>query len=254
MSTAAAVLVDSREPEWVKNLVFGNADKFVMQLDSGDIDLVTTTGHRLVIERKTPDDFLGSLKDERLMVQIARLSELRNETTWSYLVITGKFDHDQNGRVITERGVTGWNYDAVQGALLTIQELGVFVLFCQGDQDFEDCIMRLASRSRKPVMNILPARVPNVLGPGAGLLAALPGIGSEKVMEILRWAGNIPAHALCGLTDLEIKAPLADNYRKKIRSVLGLQDREILDVWSNERGDMTMKVLEKVLEAETNKS
>lgn len=246
MSTAAAVLIDSREPSWIQGLSFGNADKFVMQLETGDIDLVTTLGHRLVIERKTPDDFLGSLKDERLMIQVARLSELRNETTWPYLVITGKFDHDQNGRVITDRGVTGWNYDAVQGALLSIQETGVFVLFCQGDGDFEACVMRLASRKRDLVMNLLPARIPNVLGPGAGLLAALPGIGVEKVMEILKWAGNIPAHALCGLTDLEIKAPLAENYRKKIRSVLGLKDREILDVWCNERGDMTMKVLERI--------
>lgn len=246
MSTAAAVLIDSREPEWVKNLTFGNADKFVMQLETGDIDLVTTDGHRLVIERKTPDDFLGSLKDERLMIQVARLSELRNETTWSYLIITDSFQHDSNGRVITDRGVTGWNYDAVQGALLSIQETGVFVLNCQGDSDFEACVMRLASRRRDLVMNLLPARIPNVLGPGAGLLAALPGIGIEKVMEILKWSGNIPAHALCGLTDLEIKAPLADSYRKKIRSVLGLQDRQILDVWSNQQGDMTMKVLERV--------
>lgn len=246
MTSITACLIDSREPNWIQKLTFGGVPVAVMQLETGDVDVACSDGCRLIVERKTPDDFLGSLKDERLMVQVARLSELRNETTWVYLVITDQFLHNPQGRVITERGETGWNFDAVQGALLSIQETGVGVMFCQGDSDFEKCVLRLASRRRDPMMQVLPARVPNVLGPGAGLLAALPGIGSEKVMEILRWAGNSPAHALVGLVDLEIQAPLADSYRKKIRAVLGLQDRQVLDLWANQQGDTTLKVLEKI--------
>lgn len=245
MTAITACLIDNREPEWVKNLTFGGVPVALMQLETGDVEVACSDGCRLIIERKTPDDFLGSLKDERLMVQVSRLSELKNDTTWPYLVITDAFKHNAAGRVITERGETGWNYDAVQGALLTIQETGVFVIFCHGDGDFEGCVMRLASRKRDLLMQILPARVPNVLGPGAGLLAALPGIGSEKVIEILKWAGNSPAHALVGLVDLEIQAPLAESYRKKIRSILGLQDKQIIDLWTNNLGDTTLKVLEK---------
>lgn len=165
------------------------------------------------------------------MVQVARLAEMRNETTWPYLVITGTLDPSEDGKVITKRGVTGWDHAAIQGALLSIQETGVFVVFCKGDGDFEPCIQRLAKRDRKPMMNILPARVANVMGPGAALLAALPGIGTERVIEILKWSGQSPAVALAGLVDLEIKAPLAESYRRKIRAIMGLKEHELIEVF-----------------------
>lgn len=244
-NTILAAMIDSREPGWIQKLTFGGASTVIVRLETGDIEVATSDGCRLIIERKTPEDFLGSLKDDRLMIQVARLSEMRNETTWPYVVITGQFEHDAQGRIITERGITGWDFNAIQGALLNIQETGVYTIFCQGDGDFEACIKRLASRKRDQFYNILPARIPNVLGPGAGLLAALPGIGVEKVMEILRWAGT-PGFALCGLTDLEVKAPLADSYRKKIRAILGLQDRQILDIWADHDGNTTIKVMEKI--------
>jgi hypothetical protein len=67
-------------------------------------------------------------------------------------------------------------------------------------------------------------------------------------MELLKQAGNIPAHALVGITDLEIQVPgIPMATRKKIRQMLGLRDKQSLELWINEiGGDEVLKVTEKV--------
>jgi len=253
MARIEAVLVDSREPDWVQGLTFGGAPTSVTMLEECDIKAITSDGHTLVVERKTPDDLLNTLKEERLFPQMTRLSDERltqqlagyPPTSWPYLLICGQLSPGPNGKVMTERGVTGWSYGAVMGALLSIQEMGVFVVFC-GDTEFEKTIISLGSRERDGVQKILPPRPAVMLGPGAAFLASLPGIGPERVIELMRWSANIPAHALAGIVDLEIEAPLPENTRKRIRAVLGLKDRQILEIWMNNRDEEVLKVLERM--------
>lgn len=107
---------------------------------------------------------------------------------------------------------------------------GLLVVFCNGENDFQDCILRLGKRNRSPEMKLLPSRPANILGPKATFLAGLPGIGIERVQEILDWSGNNLAHALSGLTDLEIKTPVGVGLRKNIRTLLGLEDGQALEV------------------------
>jgi ERCC4-type nuclease len=248
-----AVLVDSREPAWVQGLTFGGVLVSVMQLDSGDVQAVTKDGCLLSIERKTADDLINTLRDERLFPQMARLAEPRMDqqlagqalTYWPYLVITGHLQPGPNGKVVTERGETGWAYSAIQGALLSIQEMGVFVVQCEGDQNFEQCVLSLGKRSRKDIQKILPPRPGMMMGPGLALLASLPGIGPEKAIELMHWADNLPGHAIAGLTDLEIPAPVGESLRKRIRQVLGLKDNQNLDIWMNQKDQEILKVLEK---------
>ena len=71
-------MVDNREPEFFQKLKFGGVPTMVTQLETGDVQAVTDDGCTLVFERKTPSDFLNSLKDERLFPQMARMTELRN--------------------------------------------------------------------------------------------------------------------------------------------------------------------------------
>jgi hypothetical protein len=250
--TIAAVMIDTREPQWVQRLTFGDAPCSVLMLEYGDIQVATDDGHLLVIERKTPEDFLNSLRDDRLFVQMQRMAEVRLDeqafgrmTTWPYLVITGEFRRSGNGHVITdERGPTGWDYNAVQGALLSFQEMGVFTVFCGGDSDLENCVIRLANRRRDGEYKLLPARPATLLGPGAAFLAGLPGVGVERVTDLMNWAANIPAHALVGITDLEIEAPVPKATRRKIRAMLGLQDKQSLELWLNGSQDETFRVME----------
>ena len=242
MSQITAVLIDSREPNHIKNLNFNGLPTAVTMLETGDIQAVTDDGCELLIERKTPDDFLNTLKDDRLFPQVARMTEKRNAqilagetpTVWSYLVITEPMTCSHDGKVITQRGVTGWAYSAVMGAILSIQELGVHVVFCNGDADFQDCVLRLGKRNRDATMRIMPARIPNVLGPKAEFLAGLPGIGIESIQEILKWSDDNLAHALSGLTDLSIKAPIGIQRRKTIKTLLGLEDNQSLEVLQKE--------------------
>lgn len=249
MPKIEAVVIDSREPDHIKTLKFGGIPVMIDTLPTGDIKALTDDGYELLIERKTPDDFLNTLKDDRLFPQIARMTEKRNAqilagetpTSWAYLVITDVITANHDGKAITQRGVTGWSFAAMMGTILSIQEMGVLVLFCNGDADFQDCVLRLGRRNHDATMRIMPARIPNVLGPKATFLAGLPGIGIERVQEILDWSDHNLAHALSGLTDLEIKAPIGISLRKNIRDLLGLQDNENFEVVVNEKPVITLK-------------
>jgi ERCC4-type nuclease len=235
-----AILCDSREPDTIKNLDFG-IPTAVTLLETGDLWAVCDDGSTLMIERKSPDDFLGSLRDERLIPQLAKLAEKRNEqsergqsvTHWPYLVITDYFSRAGNKVATQGHGVTGWSWSSLQGALLTIQEMGVFIVYCAGDEDYRDCILRLGERSRESTMQILPARQALLLGPKEQFLASLPGIGVERAPEILRWADRRLSLALIGLVDLSIDMPIkgiGELTRKRIREFLGLRDKATIEL------------------------
>ena len=233
-----AIMIDNREPEYFQRLKFGGIPTMATMLDVGDVQAVTDDGCTLVFERKTPSDFLNSLKDDRLFVQMAHMSEMRTAaqsvgdalTYWPYLVITGPLLANGENKVVADGRVTGWSFASVQGAILSIQEMGIFVTWCNGDMDFEDCILRIGKRDRKPQMRILPSRPATMLGPKIAFVSSLPGIGIEKAQEILDWSGNIPAHALIGLTDMEIKSPIGLATRRRLRDVLGLSDGENIEI------------------------
>lgn len=245
----SAVIIDSREPENIKSLNFDGLPVSIATLPHGDLIAVCDDGCTIEIERKTPDDLLNSLKDERLMMQLGKMAIEREEqllkvnkptsTYWPYLVISGFMYPSSDGHVITQRGVTGWMWSSVQGALTTIQEMGIFVIQCNGDGDYEDCIKRLGNRERKKDLLILPPRPANILDPRSAFIAGLPGVGVEHTLKIMAWAGNLPAHALIGVTDLNINCPIGLSARKKIRMFLGLQDSEGFEIINNQAIEVT---------------
>lgn len=200
-TTLDAIMIDQREPEWVQQLAFGGVPTCVTLLDHGDVLATATDGELIAIERKTGDDFLNSLADDRLLGQLVGM---RKVTPWSYLVVTGTFRRAADGKLLSDRGATGWGWAAVQGALLSCQELGVFVTFAANDAEFEATVLRIVRRNRSPEMVIAPPRVARLLSPGEAMLAALPGIGIEKVNRLLEYAGY-PGAALAYLTDRQLQ-------------------------------------------------
>lgn len=214
-------LIDQREPEWVQRLAFGGVPTTVTLLDTGDVHLACDDGTLILAERKTPDDFLSTLRDERLFPQCVRMLQL---TRWSYVVITGEFRRGASGKVVTDRE-TGWSYAAVQGALLSLQEMGIFTVFSGGEQDFEACLMRLAERHHSPQTLLTPARPHAALGLATAFLCGIPGMGPERALKLIEYCGSVKL-ALVALTGPDPLPGIPSNVKRNARLVLGLEENE----------------------------
>jgi len=224
-----AVITDSREDKWLQKLNFGGIPVSVAPMDTGDFWLACNDGSMIIVERKTPNDFLNTLKEDRLFPQMSRMVEKRNQGYWPYLLITGEFRISANGKVYTDRE-TGWDWKTVQGALLSIQEMGIFVTYCAGDTDVEAALIRLANRNRSPEMLIRPAREAKFMGLGAAFLCGFPDIGPERVGPILDKAGSV-AWALVALTDRDSVLPgVGEGIKNNVRHVLGLGREQQLGI------------------------
>ena len=220
--TLSAVMIDQREPEWVQKLSFDGVPTSVTLLEFGDIWATTDDGALLAIERKTSDDLLNSLKDGRLFTQLAGLRQL---SEYAYLIICGSFSRGPDGKTITDGRQTGWNYQSVQSAILTAQELGCFVIQTNDDH-FEATVAGLGKRNRgdvreKPVKKFL------ALDAGEQVLAALPGIGLERVDALMNLYHS-PAFALCAITDTSLTTEripgIGPGTKLGIRKALGIPD------------------------------
>jgi hypothetical protein len=223
------VIIDSREPQWVQQLRFGAALTTVSMLEYGDLLAATDDGVMIAVERKTVSDLLGSIKDGRLWPQLAGL---RAQTPWAYLVICGTVWPSAAGQVVTERGETGWNWSSLQGALLKAQELGVFIVQCPGDADFEETVVTLSGRSHESTTIIAPAKEAIPLAAGEQILASL-----------LAYTGR-PCWALSFLTDTDTRERvpgIGPQTKARIRQALGLRDDEELAVVYAESGDIATR-------------
>jgi ERCC4-type nuclease len=222
-NTLQALTVDAREPSWIQELHFGGVPKNISLLDTGDVWALCSDGQIVVIERKTADDLLNTLRAGRLLPECARMLDV---SRYAYLVITGSMAPDLNGMAVTARTVTGWQWAAVQGALLSIQELGIGVIHFGQDTDFEQAVKWLAGRRRDPVMLIPPVKTPQVLSVGESILASLPGIGLERAQAIMTHCGT-SAQALVFLTDMSDAGKLdgiGPGIKAKIRAALGVPE------------------------------
>lgn len=224
-----SIMIDSREPEFIRKLQFGAIPTAVTLLDCGDVWAAADDGSLLIIERKTPDDLLNSIADGRLINQAANMI---TKTPWAYIVVTGPIIPNGSGKIVLNNRESGWNFDAVQGALVTVQEMGVRVVYIRGDADFAGCVERLANRSRAEV-TIKPTRQAQILSPGAQVLSSFPGIGLDRALEILKHFPNAGV-ALTFLTDLQWGGDaipgIANGTKNNVRCALGLADDSKLEV------------------------
>jgi ERCC4-type nuclease len=233
-----SAIIDSRESAVVKRLTFGGIPTTIMALDAGDVLCVTDDACQILIERKTPSDLLSTLRSKRFFPQVERMLEV---TPWCYVVITGQLYRDRDGLVTVKgAGHTGWNYDSVQGALLTAQEMGAGVLYC-GPDDYEATVIRICNRDRGTV-RVKPPREGYLLKDGEAALAALPGIGPERVQALVDALGS-PGTILEWLTDLENKHQVpgvGDGTKRAVKAALGLEG-ELLKIipWTAQESSYT---------------
>ena len=225
-----SVVIDSREPEWIQNLDWFGAEKTISCMDAGDLLAVCEDGTGLLIERKTPTDFLGSLVSQRMLIQSAlKLAPYRSAGFWPYVLITGDFYISNHGKVAYNRAgaliESLVNFDSVWGELLSIQELGVFVMFCKSSRDYPDAVLRLSNRNRNELKIIPPAkRRGQSLGIQATILASLPGIGETRALRICE--KYTPAEFVQALIRNERPAGIAGKTRARILTALGIDKEE----------------------------
>lgn len=228
--TISAIMIESREPSHIQRLKFGDVPTVVTALEHGDLWMSTGAGELICIERKTPSDFLGSIKDGRVFPQCAGM---RARTPWAYVVITGQLAPDYAGKTLADGRLTGWDWASVQGALLTIQELGVGVVHSQGESDYEATVLRLADRKRGNEYVMAPKHDARVMTAAEIILTSLPGIGWDRAQDLMHQFHQRPAEAIAWLTWLGTFGEVAGigrGVKTQVRKALGLQDDEELFV------------------------
>ena len=230
--TLKAAMIDSREPQEIQKLDFG-VPAVVTALDAGDLWATTDDGSLLIFERKTPADLLASIGDNRLFLQAQKM---RERSTWCYLVVTGWLTPTHDGKTFVNNKLTGWNWAAVQGALLDVQEAGVAVAYCEHDNGYPAVVERIARRERgERVLNTVQRT--RVMTQAEQILTSLPGIGFERAQDLLETFVDDPARALCWLTDPGLFGELAGigpGIKDNVRRALGLKAGEHLTVWTQE--------------------
>jgi ERCC4-type nuclease len=227
--TIVAATIDSREPKWVQALGFNGAMTTVTAIDHGDLLVIAEDGSLIAVERKTVSDFLGSVKSGRVWPQLAGM---RKQTKWCYLVICGRMQPSPDGYVTTKRGVTGWPWASIQGALLRAQELGAMIVWAASDEEYEATVMGLSNRGHEATVTLEPVRLPNILSAAERILVSLPGIGLDRVGDVLDYA-NTAGWALTFLTDTSHEdhvIGIGPGIKRKVRAALGLHENEILSV------------------------
>lgn len=228
-----AIMIDTNElatAPWLNKLTFGGVPKMPANLEYGDIWATTDTGDLICIERKTPIDLLNSIKDKHIFYQSAGM---REKSPWSYIVVTGCLRPVGCNVMIDGSGVTGWNWNSLQGALREIQEMGVVIIYCLGDEEYESTVMGLCNRNLSKEKILQPAMKSREMSYGEIVLTSLPGIGIERANTLLCLFNYNPAKALAWLThkQSDINAQgFGDGIKRAVKSALSLGEYDELFV------------------------
>lgn len=214
-----SVVIDRREPEWCRDLRLASVTPLIQELPAGDA-WVMTDDAVLVIERKSLADLCASIADGRLLNQVI---EMRRASEWCYVVVIG-IPVIVSGRVVIGNRPTQWHWSSVQGALLTTQELGASVIWCENDAEYVATLEWLARRERGGV-RVKVRRQAVMEAPSEALLSTLPGIGEGRAAALLKHCGTA-AFALDYLTgDGGGEVPgIGVSTKQAARAALGLSD------------------------------
>jgi len=204
----------------------------VTELPTGDTWLAVedTT---IIVERKTIPDLLASIADGRLFAQCAEMVEI---SPWCYLVVTGYPIFVMNRYQIGGK-TTKWTARQIEGALATVQQLGVTVVRNLVGGDYAETLQWLANRDRGPV-RVERRREAIMASPAEKVLTAIDGIGPAHAAALLK-EYQTAGWAVTALTDghaAELKG-IGPAKCTATRQAYGLNDEQILAVNLKEVSD-----------------
>ncbi len=220
---ALSIILDSSEPDWVKELKFGDTPISISNLPTGDV-WVALQDELIVIERKTMSDLIGSIDDGRLFAQAA---EMADASKWAYVVLHDR-PHIKDGQIMIAGTMSGWTWARVAGALLKVQEIGVntYISMSSAKDEFKRVILRLANHDRGPIV-VRRKREVQQSFPAMDLLTSIKGISETRANQLLAACGS----AVDGLVALQqndyhprIKGFPWKSLVKNTRIALGLRD------------------------------
>lgn len=187
------LMTDSNEeataPAQVQSLRqrFGVSCVFVQKLPCADLSIPLATG-LLLIERKTPSDFLSSISDGRLFDQCERMA---NSGKFSAIILHGNLILTADNEVIADGRKTDWTAKAVRAAINAVQWSGTAFMQVppNGYAEAVADLMQLASKDhtqkpRKRAITFPP------LDERVEFLAGIPGIGPKRAQSLLEFVGG----------------------------------------------------------------
>lgn len=182
-----SAMLDSREPPQLNDQLTKRLDCpcVVAPLPCGDVWLNVVDGQQIIVERKTIPDLLGSIDDGRLFNQAAEINAI---TKWGFVVVA-EMPRVIGGRIQTDNGLTKWEWASVQGALLTVQDLGLGVAFCE-PHDYPGMLIRIAARDTRAV-KVAPRRPAIKATEQEKILMSFPRIGHARAQTLLALGGDI---------------------------------------------------------------
>lgn len=219
---AKSIAVDSFMPPETS---FGGIPVLPMALDGATCLVNCDDGALLAVLAIQDGEILTAIQTNTLAERCAKLKQL---SPWAYLVIIGTLQ--QHG-TDTKCGssVRKWQWSSVEGALLTVQELGVSVCTVPTEADLGAKVLSLARRDRS-TKRASHLRDLDYYTLTEQFLLCLPGIGERLAVEIAAHVGQSPLWALIAMTDGSKLHGIGDKTKAEARQALGLQSDEALGI------------------------
>lgn len=170
------------------------------ELACGDINVILDNGKLLAVERKRPNDFLGSIASGRLFRQVENMAQ---NAAWSCVIVEGLFMFDKNDMAmipvyskddtkIIKYEETNWRGASVRGAMYAIQWSGCPIITVEPTavprvvHNLASFCMKPAEHAqalgRKRIVTFPPITLPEEI------VSALPGVGLKRARALLEFA------------------------------------------------------------------
>ena len=162
------------------------------QLKIGDYVVKDT-----IIERKTVDDFIGSMINRRLVNQIQDMQQYENKL----LIIEGISEKELYSDKPSEEGV---NANAVRGFLLSItMKFKMPTIFSKNSEDTARFIAVLSKRKENEINLNVKKRTLDENEQLQYIIEGFPGVGPKKAKKLLEKFGSIQNIILAPTEDLK---------------------------------------------------
>jgi Fanconi anemia group M protein len=190
------------------------------RLDVGDFVI----SDRIVIERKTLEDFLASLLDKRIFEQIEKLKASYEKPL---IIVEGSTDLED---LFNLRDI---HPNAIRGLLLTIMiDYNIPIIFVKNEEEFVNLLEILARReqlkgNKKPLVKIVK-KTKTIKEAQEILISSIPGINIQLASNLLLYFKNPKNIANASVNELKKVPLIGEEKAKKIFEVFN-KDYEVLE-------------------------